>query len=512
VNVRTFRLPSSQASEARGLFPNLIHAVDGAFVVSGKTADVLGRRVKSLRKLEPFELDTARWAETKKRLHVVFAAVVSEQFPEDVGVEARLMLYADPGLQLEFMGRGRVGSNAHLPAPKNELVMLDIAGGQRVYMFRRLQSVKGERDARMARMATTFMNWAEWVHDPGARVVVSLGGGGFRLFAAISAMKTVDLVLTDRTMVAEVWGSSGGAFLGYLFSAGIPLTGVEQFAFDLYNGRVPHLVSGSLPSIVRSRVTSSVNALRGRETQNETVGWLEELEKRHPPSTRRLARPFYAIASSSDRVGLTALGAPEHLVETCKDFMVGCHPHFAVAASTAVPFMIRPLRGIGENADERWFDGSISDENPLALPYVKWVRDRARDPAGTPPRLKIVLVSLNLRSSESGIVRAAGALPFMKRLGLVDKGSRIVDQLLDSKTTTNIRILTSMPGVEVLECKLNLGWLSAFGTRDIARAVRSGRAFEAWEHTMHRGPAMGTTNAGVEEPAPTGARASSLPS
>jgi hypothetical protein len=485
VTVRTFRVPAPHVVKARAVLPQLVHTIDGASVISSTSAGVLETRVKAVRGLEPFEVDVARWSETKKRLHVGFAGVVSEPFPDVVGYEARLMLYGDTRLQLEFMGRGRVGSDAHLPAPKNELLTLDIAGGRRTYLFRRLQSSSAQTDPRMARLAAKFVEWTEWIHDSDARLVVSLGGGGFRLFGAISAVKTVEYILGDRAKVDEVWGSSGGAFLGYLFSAGFPLHGIEQFAFDLYNGRAENVVHGTVASILQSRIASAVAGLRGRETKNETVRWLEELERRFPASVRPPQRPFYAIASSTQRAGLTALCAPAFTVDGCKDFMVGCHPHGAVAASTAVPFVVQAVRGIGEDPDEAWFDGSISDENPLALPYVKWVRERAANPGGTPSRLKIALISLNLRTSESGLLRMFDGLPLVKRLGVVGHGGRIVDMLLDSKTTTNIRLVTATPGVEVLECKLNLGWLSAAGSRDIARALRSGRTFDAWQFKLH---------------------------
>jgi hypothetical protein len=166
--------------------------------------------------------------------------------------------------------------------------------------------------------------------------------------------------------------------------------------------------------------------------------------------------------------------------------MVACDPHAAVAASTAVPFVLRPVRGIGDRPSEAWFDGSISDENPLALAYLKWLRERAADPARTPSRLKIVLVNLNLRAGESSLLRALDGLPVMRQLGFVGKGSRVVDMLLDSKTTTNIRVLTAMPGVEVLSVKLKLGWLNAQGPREIAKAMRSGRSLETWDIALHR--------------------------
>jgi predicted acylesterase/phospholipase RssA len=482
--MQVFRVSPRDVASAKKALGDLVHLVDGREVVSSKSAAYLAERVKGVAKPTPLDLDQDRWFATSRRLHSAWAAMVSEPLPDDVATEARLLLYADPELELEFMGRGRVGHQRALPAAEQHLLSLDRAGGRRYYMFRRLVAPKDGKDERLTRVTSRYLAWHKWLNDPEARVVLSLGGGGFRLFAAIPVLKAIEQISGDRNRIAEVWGSSGGAFLGYAYAAGFPLDALDQFAFDLYNGRVPHLQNGSITSIVRSRVRAAVSSLRGDEPPPEMVDWLVELEKRHPPATRLGPRPFYAIASSTERVGLTALTSKDHIVPGCEEFMVECEPHLAVAASTAVPFVLRPVKGIGDRPNEVWFDGSISDENPLALPYVKWLRERARG-GDVPKKLKIVLVNLNLRASESSALRAVGKLPVLRKLGVVDEGSRVVDMLLDSKTTTNIRIVTATPGVEILSAKLNLGWLNAQGPREIAKAVRSGRSLESWHITIH---------------------------
>jgi predicted acylesterase/phospholipase RssA len=486
LEINLSRIPERHVAAAREILGPLVHGIDGHAVVSRAAAEVLARRGRRFRDLARHPVDAKRWSETRGRLHAFWAALVSEPLPECVEREARLVLYADPALELEFMGRGRIHSERHLPAASEFLLHLDRPGGQRTYLFRRLQDPANSKDARMLRNEQRFVEWQGWLSDPDARVVLSIGGGGFRLFAAMPVLKAIDRLAGSRTRISEVWGSSGGAFLGYAYAAGFPLGALDEFAFDLYNDRVPHLVSGSVASIVKTRVRAAVLALRGREPPPDMVDWLAELHRRYPVPTRLPARPFYAIASSSERAGLTALAAEEHVSKACSDFMVACAPHLGVAASTAVPFVLRPVRGIGDQANERWFDGSISDENPLALPYVKWLRERELDPT-VPKKLKIVLVNLNLRASESELLRAVGNLPIVRHLELVDHGGRVVDMLLDSKTTTTVRLVTATPGVEVLHAKLNLGWLNAQNPREIAKAVRSGRTLESWQITIHGG-------------------------
>ena len=113
-----YRIPDQHLARARGALRNLVHAVDGHHVVSATSARVLGERVRALRSLEAHALDSARWDSTANRLSMLWAAMVSEPVPDEVAHEARLMLYADPALELEFMGRGEITAERHLPAPR----------------------------------------------------------------------------------------------------------------------------------------------------------------------------------------------------------------------------------------------------------------------------------------------------------------------------------------------------------------------------------------------------------
>jgi hypothetical protein len=483
---KAFRVPLGHLDAVRRMLGARVHDDGSAWIVSAAAARYLERSDRRLRNFEPHPIDPDRWAGSVVRLHNGWSLVVSEPLPASVSHEAHLMLYANRGLELEFMGRGRIASERHLPVPADQLLELEEPGGKRCYLFRRL--LEPGFDTRMQAQRDQYGGWSRWISDSGARIVVSLGGGGFRLFAATPVLKMIDRLANGRDHIAEVWGSSGGAFLGYLYAAGFRMETVDQFAFDLYNGRVPHLVDGSLSSIARSRLRAAVNQVRGRDTPPEMVDWLRELERREPVGARCDKRPFYAIASSTKRAGLTALAATDHVSELCRDFMVPCDPQLGVAASTAVPFVLRPVNGIGDSVLETWFDGSVNDENPLALPYVKWMRERTAYPDRTPQRLKIVLVILNLRLSESQPIQIATKLPVLRSLEALSRGTQLIDRLLDSKTITNVQIVTAMPGVEVLTVKLNLGWLSAQDPSDIARAVRSGRTMASWDVTLHGAP------------------------
>lgn len=479
----TTTLRASRVQLARGAVPadlaRHVVALPGSDLrfATARTAELLEKRVRRGLLLDPIELDVT---DAAARLHREWAALVSEPLPDPVLDEVLLRLASRPADALEFMGRGRIPREVHLPGERASMETVDIAGGRRCYLFRKL--APGD-DPRITRMREQFASFRTWLRDDGARLVVSLSGGGFRLFATTPALKVVEALLDgDRGQVDEVWGCSGGALAGYVFAAGHRLSLLDTFGYDLYNGRLPHLVSGSLASLARGTVRAEANRLRGRPVVPEMVEWLMELDAREPRERRRAPIPFYALATSTSRGGPFALGAPEHC-DPAHPFQVPCDPWLGVAASTAVPFLVRAVRGIGADPREHWIDGSVSDETPLYLPFAKWQRDRELRPRTTPDRLKILLVHLNLRSSESGVVTALSRFRPTRRT--LVRAARLVDTVLDTKTSMVIDMVARHPRVEILCAKLSLGWLGLHRPTDIARAIRTGRTVESWSFTRH---------------------------
>ena len=458
----------------------------GAVLVSGATRDALG--LVGPGDAELVVPGDAAWAAVPPRLVEAWAARIADPLPPEVRDEAYLLLYTRPTMTIEYMGRGRVANEVYLPAAKTELFSLDRAGGRRTYLFRRMTAAL---DARLKGMNERFHGYRDWLSDPGAKLVLSIGGGGFRMFAATSVLRALDHLLGDRSRVAEVWGSSGGAFLGYVYSSGFRASVIDDLGYDLYHGRHRHLTDGSLTSLVRASVrTLGRKALR-RHTDPEMAAWLEVLDRKEPVRDRAHPRlPFFPVAANPTRGGmLSALAAPEDIPPECADFILPCSPRDAVAASTAVPVALAAQRNITGSLSpgtDTWIDGSITDENPLVLPYIKWLRQRQRDPDGTPPTLKIILVNLNLRSSESGAVRLIQGLPLVRAIDLVHQLPRVVDMLLDSKTNASIMALTETGNVEIMSLKLVLGTLSINNPRDIPVSIRTGRSLEAWQISTYR--------------------------
>lgn len=472
-----------EAKNARAPFVHTAEDGSGTFITE-RTFDKEPRLAQSaiLRSVSDAQL-----AEASNRLIYSWAAVASERAPDDVLDEMRLRLVKNPSLQLEYMGRGRFFHEGHQPAAESNLFWVDIAGGRRGYLFRRLESPVGQMDGRIISNDARYLGYKAWVNEPGARLVVSLGGGGWRLFAATGILKLLDHLLGDRGKVGEVWGSSGGAILGYAYSHGFDVQVVDQLGFDVYHGHNPNLGNGSPQAALRVHARAAMDKFAGRPLTTAVGPWIDELERKQPLSKRTKPRiPFYAMATNTRSCEPTALADPTDIPAYCKDIIHACDARDAVAASTAIPFLLTPLRGITGFANDTWVDGSITDENPLALPFAKWMRDRQADPKNTPERLKILSLHLNLRLSESAILKAAMNLPVLKQTRILKHASRLIDMALDSKTYAPVQILKAMPNVEVFCSKLTLGWMHFNSHREIPSAMRHGRTVEAWQNTIHR--------------------------
>ena len=478
--MRVFKLEwhAGQSAAARAGFETLLHRSQGqdGWLLSAATRDALGDRRLRRRRYDAIDIDPQAWSQARARILYGWSATISEPPPDAVLDEVTLWLYARPDAQLEYMGRGRFGGGNRL-VKDLEFLAFDVPGGRRGYMFRVIKTAKaGEFDDRSIGIRQDFARRAAWINDPEARVVLSMGGGGYRLFAALSALKVIEKMLGgQRDKIDEVWGSSGGALLGYVWANGLDLDVIDRLGFALYHGKSKHLPGIHLRSLANLAMQLVGNWALGRAGSPELGAWVEAVDRMCPPQQGGPKVPFYAMVSNTRWRHPVAFAEPRFISEHCRDIIIPCPSDKATAASMAVPFLFRPLRGLEGFEDDIWFDGSIVDENPVMLPFVKWMRDRKADPEGTPKRLKVMLVNLNMRLSESSLLSTLA--PSVKLIG---KAAELVDLLLDSKTHALIRTLTEIEDVEIMTATLTVGRLNFITRRDIPTAIRCGRVIEGW--------------------------------
>jgi hypothetical protein len=418
---------------------------------------------------ERSRLDAAR-----ERLIFGWVAATCPPLPDDVVDVATRWLCERPNARLEYVGRGRFrGKSPHAQT----VVYLDKEGGRRSYAFRVMTAGDGRTDARLDQVGARYGEIARWLDDDAARVVLSLGGGGFRLFAAQAALRTIDRVLGGvRRKIDEVWGASGGALLGYTFAYGHELSVAEQLGYLVYHSRTNDLMGIN----VRTALYLANRVLRGRafaaKTRPELGAWVDAVDRLCPPEARHADRiPFYALVSNTRWRHAVALAEPAFIPDYARDLLVACDPREATAASMAVPFFLSPLRGIIQGYEtDSWYDGAIVEENPIMAPFAKWLRDRKHDPEHTPSRLKLLLINLNTRFSESKIVTA---LP----KGRITLAADLIDLLMDSRTHSLVRTLGEVGSVEIVTATLNIGLMSFLARSEIPAMIRTGQILEGWQ-------------------------------
>ncbi len=315
----------------------LVQRESGALLFSEKTRSVARAETTQA---ERYNVDEARWAKARERLLLSWSATVGDPLPAAVLDELQLLLYAHPEMLLEYMGRGRFVNEMHIPVGKEDMFSFDIAGGKRKYLFRTLRA--GAADERLNGMNERFAVYKRWIADPQAKVVLSMGGGGFRMFAATAVLKSIDALLDgNRSQISEVWGSSGGAFLGYVYAMGFDPTVIDELGYDLYHGRKSDLTDGSMMSLIRSRLRTYRRALRGQAYQiSDMEAWLRGARSQESPRTRASTR--HAAFSRWLRTHIAAACSPRspprstsRITARTSSFLA-IHATPVAAASTAV--------------------------------------------------------------------------------------------------------------------------------------------------------------------------------
>lgn len=475
MNIFEFRRGTAEL-DAR---PNVCRRKNGVRVVTEATRERLlsdaevgtGSR-QCLQNAKLSRLDDATVASARARLITGFSSYVADDVPPQVRDEALLRLIADESLYLEYIGRGEP---SRIPGDDEEVIPIDVTGGVRRYLFR----CTGAEDPHLhgsAEFTSLLARAQAWLDDPDARLVLSIGGGGYRMFATTPILTMFDVILDHRSRFEEVWGCSGGAVAGHVFAEGLAPDVLDQFAYRLYHDRDERLPDYSVASVAKLWFDHFFR--ESHDPARLKQSWIEALEELQPEDDGERKRiPFYAVASNTAESRLNALCLPGDVSPLCRDFMVEASRARALAASAAVP-MLFPA----QHSDEQghvWVDGGLIDENPLALPFVKWQREREAAPQKTPEKLKIFLIDLNARAAESEILTRLTDLPLVGSVVL----RRIVEQvdlLLDSRQHLTLRMLADIPQVEVLRAQLSLGVFAVRDRGNILRALQSGRQLPAW--------------------------------
>jgi len=333
---------------------------------------------------------------------------------------------------------------------------LDRPGGKRAYRW----SIAKE-GAKILRLEDKFPKIIRKITDPDTKVILSFGSGGVRLFAHPSLMKFIDLLkLTPH--VQEVWGSSGGAVAGLMYSMGVAPANIEKEGYNLYNNRYSLRFSPSKMEVLLNLLSDAFlpagdHLLKGFLDCQKALRFMIS---KHLTRSRKRKIPFYCIAynlKEKRNEVLTPEKIPKNIYVT-PTYQTDALD--AVIASSSIPILYVPKKILRGKTEYVYVDGGTTEEVPLITPYRKWIRDRLNLPN---TRKKLLILAVNLFPAVSSMPFfshwAIKKMPAFRLLKLSANYADLIRQaridehkghLLRDKDVTLWELVLPMKGINIL--------------------------------------------------------------
>jgi predicted acylesterase/phospholipase RssA len=400
-HVRLEREPEADSLDATSLELLRFCAPDGSYFLPDAELREARRRGLELRVLRSISD-----ADVPVEFVLPHDGAVCNPPPEDarLAVLARLLSEERAGgdLYIRFLGRNRT-------VPPDGF-RLDRAGGRRRYAWQVIPATE-------VRASTALLDRFSAVRalfaDPDTRVALSLGSGGLKLFAHAAVLRFLEgIACADH--IDELWGSSGGAIAGLLYSLGLSPQAIEQSGYDIYSGRYNLALRPSKLRVLRHLVRETLFSGPGEAGFHDGGGPLTEMLQYYCASLRP-RRPFYTVAFNLAECRtqvLTAEPVPGHLA----GWFVQTDPREAVLASSAVPLLFVPQTIQQNDRETPYIDGSTTEDVPLHSIVKKWDRDRE---AGQERRGRLAILYVKLTGSLAQYRTTHGRIGKLRLMQLV---------------------------------------------------------------------------------------------
>lgn len=294
------------------------------------------------------------------------------------------------------------------------------------------------------------------IAQPGTKLVLALGGGGVRMAAHIPVFKFLEELGVSH-LVSEVWGTSGGAFVGLPFSRGMTPKDIEAFVMDIFlGGKVKAQLRPSLFSIAKSIARESFFS---SDHERDIAGFHDHMafqdEGRKALEGYEQKIPFYALAynlGTHQTEALTPQPVPPDLYD---GWMFQSDPFDAVAASTAVPIVFKPKIIRDQcGVDRVYVDGATNEEVPTVTIRKKWLCDHEMGLEDR-RRLLVIAVSLNAQFTTMGFFknRVFRKIPIVQHVRSTMYYSDLIRQ---AKVADQKRVLVADPSIELWDLDMKL--------------------------------------------------------
>lgn len=363
--------------------------------------------------------------------------------------------------------------DGHIPTPvylgrtdENlpESFVLDRPGGKRQYRWR--FSLKQPKQTELKHHLKKLRRRMK---DPETRFVLSLGGGGLRLFAHASVMKVIDMI-EGRSHIDELWGCSGGSIAGLGYAMGVTPVTIEKEGYDLYNERYDILISPSKSQVIKNIAVewlfpSNPFVMKGfvdiQKTIHDTVNRLTKGQE--------LQIPFYAIAYNLHHKRNEVLTPVKTRKQDYGDYIHTVPAIDAVLASSSIPILYVPRIIKKGKTSHLYVDGGTAEEVPLVSIYRKWKLDQKKK---LTDKKKLFILAVNLFPQVSGwkIFRnkIIKKLPF---IDILKWSGHVADLMRRARIEDHLHVLREDPHVEVLEIVLPMKGPGVLNPKTIPKII-----------------------------------------
>ncbi len=300
-----------------------------------------------------------------------------------------------------------------------------------------------------------FANLIRSISQPDTKVVLSLGGGGIRMYAHLPVLEFIENLGASQ-YISEVWGASGGALIGLLYSRGLSPEQIFQYSNDYFFRKTRVSLTPSLFSIVKNialeTLFSSNSDKNIKGFHNIQDAMTEVVEKVIEGGKVRF--PIYCLAYNLE-TNQTDVLTPDPLPERVyPNFIFPTNALDAIVASSSVPILFVPKVIEDDYGRRVYADGATGEEVPTVSVYKKWLRDRE---LGLESRKRLLVIAVDLHPDlshlgflENWLIRRIPAFQYILMT------IHLTDLIRKARVLEQKRNLINDPNVELWELDFDM--------------------------------------------------------
>ncbi len=282
------------------------------------------------------------------------------------------------------------------------------------------------------------------------------------MFAHPGVLKFLEKIGAQK-YISEIWGASGGAIVGLLYSMGVAPDRIAEEGLRSLKAQRDFEIIPTYFSVFRKIIWESffpnLSLLRDHEKQDSLIQGFHDCQKGMQNFVAKLLKggepkySFYCLAYNMDTQQTDVLTN----LETSQEF----YPNFyqtdlqeAIVASSSIPILFVPKVIDDKNGRRVYVDGSTVEDVPSESIYKKWVRDRE---LGLEKRRRLLVITVNF-------------FPYFTSIGLLENwvlrkfpgfqylllSAKYADLMRQARTKVQKDLLREDPSVELWDISMDM--------------------------------------------------------